>query len=158
TGIARRNGRSPRRPPMTRLVPWISAAFLISASYLVAQTPNSGSMPASGRVVHSLPKDRSMPPDLADGTRTSAIAISPDGRTVVYRAEEGGQFRLYQHVIGQSQDVTIAEPGAAYPFFSADSRSIGYSLPSPSGGFAAGAVLKRVTLSSGPAQAIVKDV
>jgi len=62
-----------------------------------------------------------------DPERPGAAAVSPDGRAIAFTAEANGAFQLYVRPL----DSVVARPvpgtdGAQYPFWSPDSRSIGY--------------------------------
>jgi eukaryotic-like serine/threonine-protein kinase len=75
-----------------------------------------------------------------------SLAISPDGRRLVFVAFAEGQQRLWLRYL----DAVEAQPilgteGATYPFWSPDSRSIG---------FFADAKLKRIDVAGGPPQVL----
>ena len=75
-----------------------------------------------------------------------SFALSPDGRQIVFVASGDGASRLWVRPL----DTTAAQPlagtdGASYPFWSPDSRSIGF--------FADGK-LKRLDLSAGAPQTL----
>jgi serine/threonine protein kinase len=74
------------------------------------------------------------------------FAISPDGRRLAFVASGDGQPRLWVRPLntGTSQPLAGTE-GAEYPFWSPDSRSIG---------FFAGGKLKGIDISGGPPQAV----
>jgi DNA-binding winged helix-turn-helix (wHTH) protein/Tol biopolymer transport system component len=78
-----------------------------------------------------------------------SFAISPDGRKLAYVATENGQSWLWVRQLAstKAQPLAVTEGGAAYAFWSPDSRSIGY--------FSAGK-LRRIDASGGSAQ-IVAD-
>ena len=83
----------------------------------------------------------------------SAFAISPDGRTVVFVADNEGQPTLWVRPL----DAASAQPlagteGARYPFWSADSRSIGFfTISGTSGG------LRRIEARGGPTQLVANS-
>ena len=75
-----------------------------------------------------------------------SLAISPDGRKVVFTGTSEGQTRLWVRSLG----LTLAQPltgtdGATFPFWSPDSQSIG---------FFADRQLKRIDVDSGTIQAL----
>jgi Tol biopolymer transport system component len=74
-------------------------------------------------------------------------AISPDGRTVAFVAASSGSFRkLWVRPLDSAASHDLAgTEGAAYPFWSPDSRSIG---------FFADEKLKRIDVSGGPPLAL----
>jgi serine/threonine-protein kinase len=57
-----------------------------------------------------------------------AVALSPDGRVVVYATpDSSGRYRLFKRPLDDLRQEPIAgSEGAAQPFFSPDGRSIGY--------------------------------
>jgi eukaryotic-like serine/threonine-protein kinase len=68
--------------------------------------------------------------------------VSPDGRVVVFSAWANGTQLLYQRAIGSSSiHPIVGTEGAAMPFWSADSRFVG---------FHASGLLKRVPIDGGP--------
>ena len=78
-------------------------------------------------------------------TRQS-FALSPDGRFLVYAASDGKTTRLYRRPMDQEQATLIpGTEGASQPFFSADSRSVGFLV---------GRELRRVPIEGGEARTI----
>jgi eukaryotic-like serine/threonine-protein kinase len=76
----------------------------------------------------------------------TSFAISPDGRTLVFVAYDQGQARLWLRPL----DATTAQPlagteGAMYPFWSPDSRALGFFADSK---------LKRIDIRGGVPQAL----
>jgi len=74
------------------------------------------------------------------------FALSPDGRRLVFVSSSGGSPRLWLRAL----DKTEAQPmqgtdGAAFPFWSADSRSIGFFTSSK---------LYKIDIAGGPPQAL----
>ena len=71
-----------------------------------------------------------------------SLALSPDGQQIVYVATSDGEPRLWlRHLTTTTPQPLAGTAGAEYPFWSPDSRSIGF--------FADGA-LKRLDLRAGP--------
>ena len=99
--------------------------------------------PQVTRFVDSLPEGRSMP---ASGI-SKVLALSPDGRALVYRAQDKGRFRLYRRFLDQPYAEPIGDDGAEEPFFSHDGQWVGYRV---------GRTLKRVPVRGGPAHTIVE--
>ena len=71
----------------------------------------------------------------------SAIALSPDGRRLVFVAQSGGETLLYLRPLDRFDATPLAgTTGARYPFFSPDGASVA---------FFAGEALKRVSIHGG---------
>src|SRR5262245_26227673 len=80
-------------------------------------------------------------------TRT-AVALSPDGKTLVFGAIWGGSQQLYRRAMDQLSAIPISSTsGGSSPFFSPDGQWIG---------FGADGELKKVPLSGGPAVTLCK--
>jgi serine/threonine-protein kinase len=80
-------------------------------------------------------------------TRT-AVALSPDGKTLVFSAIWGGTEQLYARRMDQLRATPIPGTSGGYgPFFSPDGQSVG---------FAADGELRKVPLSGGPPVALCK--
>ena len=80
-------------------------------------------------------------------TRT-AVALSPDGKTLVFSAIWGGTEQLYARRMDQLSATPISgTSGGHSPFFSPDGQWVG---------FGAGSELRKVPLSGGPAVAVCK--
>ncbi len=72
----------------------------------------------------------------------TAIAFSPDSRSLVFSAERNGRVQLYLRPLDQLEATAISgTEGASGPFFSPDGQAVGF--------YADGA-LKKVPLSGGP--------
>ena len=114
--------------------------------------------PVVSRFVEPLPAGRWVPVGTDDPSRRSAVAISPDGRTVAYSAAERGTFRVYRRFIDELEAVPIGEVGAERPFFSADGQWIAYCIRGTAADSGIQTVLKRVPVRGGPAEAIMAGV
>jgi serine/threonine protein kinase/Tol biopolymer transport system component len=79
-------------------------------------------------------------------SRLHSFAVSPDGRLVVMAANLNGKYQLWLRRLDalQGQPMALTE-GATYPFWSPDSRYIGF--------FADGR-LKKIAASGGPSQSL----
>jgi serine/threonine-protein kinase len=74
------------------------------------------------------------------------LALSPDGRRLVYTAERAGSTQLYLRSLDQFESVPIRETeGASVPFFSPDSEWLGFFAENK---------LKKVSLEGGAPQPI----
>jgi serine/threonine-protein kinase len=80
--------------------------------------------PIVTRATITLPADQSPAPGL---TAQPILALSPDGRRLVYTAGSSGAYRLFSRSIDQFAAVAIPGTDNAHaPFFSPDGRSIGF--------------------------------
>ena len=98
--------------------------------------------PRLTQFVDSLPEGRALPRNVSD---SKILALSPDGRTLVYRARDNGRFRLYRRFLDQPYAEPIGDEEADEPFFSPDGQWVAYQI---------GTTLKRVPVRGGPASAI----
>jgi serine/threonine-protein kinase len=125
-------------PLLRRIVPWAVAALSVA----VWMWRPSATPPVSRLTITLPPGQRLATVD------QPAIAISPDGKTLAYVAVESDSP---QHLYLRPLDSLEARPiagteGAMSPFFSQDSRWIG---------FFAGGKLKKVSLDGGPVAILV---
>jgi hypothetical protein len=118
---------------------WTTAALALSAAMIAAMA------------VPTVRYLRQGPPPTPAETRTdiltpagdlASFALSPDGRHIVYVATSDGAPRLWLRSLATATSQPLGgTEGAEYPFWSPDSRSIG---------FLAGGSLKRLDLGAGP--------
>jgi len=116
----------------------------------------SAAVTATQRVSIVLPERQ---PILIDRFPSNSLALSPDGRTLVYAAENldlpadrpGGRKQLFQRSL-DSRTVS-ALPGtfaAGQPFFSPDGQTVGF--------FTRAGALKKIALSGGAPVTLVEDL
>jgi eukaryotic-like serine/threonine-protein kinase len=128
------------------VLPWAIVALLAIAFAAFVVTDLMKKLPEGDAFVSQIPPPKGAQFTLANGGG-GPVAISPDGREIAFvAAGSSGQPKLWV----QPLDSETAQPlsgteGAAYPFWSADSRSIGY--------FAHG-MMNRVDASGGPSESI----
>lgn len=132
----------------SRTLPWtVALAFAALALWIATRTPQAE--PQVSRVLLGVaPAERLLsgyPGDASTGqgrpSRT-AMAFSPDGRSLVMNAEREGKVQLYLRRLDQLDAIPIAgTEGASNPFFSPDGQSLG---------FHADGALRRVPVGGGP--------
>jgi eukaryotic-like serine/threonine-protein kinase len=118
---------------------WFAMGALVAAAALqFGPTRRADPLPspASVRTVVTLPPQTS----IAAG-RGSSIALSPDGRTLVFAGQIDKTVRLFVRPLDKFEAVPLAgTEDAAHPFFSPDGRWIG---------FFAGGKLKKIAVEGG---------
>ena len=131
------------RWPADAQLPWIAAGILLVAlvaSIIILATiyfrqPHS----TEARVMKSF----ILPPDK---TSFGQLALSPDGKWLAFTGATGGKVQLWVRALDALESKVIpGTAGAAFPFWSPDSRSIG---------FFADARLKKIDATGGPAQTL----
>ena len=126
TGRARPGGA--RRHIDRRAVRAIAAVVLaaIGLGALITWLPRLTSRdrpPAATRLTVALPPHHELNSDAG----AAPLAISPDGRVVVYGADNAGTTQLYlRRLDAFDSRVLTGTEGAQYPFFSPDGESIGF--------------------------------
>ena len=129
----------PQRVGWRRTMPFVATAAVASlvagmAVWTVTRPDPPAPRPAT-RFAVALPS--------TDLLGISGLALSPDGRNLVYMATRDGVEQLYRREMDQLEAVPIrGTEGAQFPFLSPDGASLGF--------FADGA-LKKVSLAGGPA-------
>jgi eukaryotic-like serine/threonine-protein kinase len=129
--------------------PWIAAAAV--AGVLVGAAASAawlaGSRTAAPSAAVSVKASIALPPGGRFSPFGSNLALSPDGRLLVYSAIDNGTQRLFLRALDsfEAQPLPGTE-GAETPFFSPDGTQVG---------FQAGGQLKRVALAGGSPAKIV---
>ena len=143
-------GPAPTVPaaPRSNRVPWLVAALAtiaMIASVVVAQR-----MSRSGTLAPDLVQFTVAPPEktvfggpAAGGTgRAAQLAISPDGRNIVFVAGAPSVFQIWLRPVASAEARPIpGTEGGAFPFWSPDSQFVA---------FFAGGKLKKVAIAGGP--------
>ena len=131
------NNRGLKRRPPVRL--WLTAAVPVVAALCATAWLYLGHQVA----VSEMLRVSILPPE---GASLQSSAISPDGRYLVFTARSGRITRLWLRALNASEPKPIADTeGAAYPFWSPDSQSIGFFTAE---------TLKSIHLAGGPAHVI----
>jgi serine/threonine protein kinase/Tol biopolymer transport system component len=95
----------------------------------------------------------------------TAVALSPDGRQLVYVGHDGKTSQLYVRHLDRDGAVAIAgTTGAQSPFFSPDGREVGFFIAGPERSDAYGAIIgagvdangaiRRVAIAGGPVRTV----
>ncbi len=125
-----RRGRSPLLWAVAALVLGAAAGALV---FRFLARPASPAVSSIRTVLH-LPADTgvSLPggPFAASFPAGAAVAVSPDGRTVVFRGTKQGVSRLYRRRLDrdEAEPITGTEDGFA-PFFSPEGQWLGFFTP-----------------------------
>ena len=126
------------------LVGALATIALIAAAAVAWRMSRSGAL-ASDQVQFTIapPENTSFGGPAAGGTGTAAqLAISPDGRNIAFVAGAQSEFQLWLRPVASADARAIqGTEGAAFPFWSHDSRFIA---------FFAGGKLKKVAIAGGP--------
>jgi serine/threonine protein kinase len=138
-------GTSPLQPPVwRRALPWAAAILLISTAFLAALLLREPSVPPRSVRSYILPPEKTF---FAFEGELGTPVISPDGGRLVFAARNSSGVEM---LWVRPLDSLTAQPlagteGASFPFWSPDSRSVGY--------FASGKLMKIDTFG-GPTQTI----
>ena len=121
-GAAAEASATNRKRPLA----WLAVAFLtlvVGGALGVGLSPRASEPPVVEFEVPSPPDTRFY----LDPERPGAATVSPDGRAIAFTAEAKGSYQLYL----RSLDSAVVRPlpgteGAQYPFWSPDSRWLGF--------------------------------
>jgi eukaryotic-like serine/threonine-protein kinase len=126
------------------LVAALSLIMLIATAGVALRMSRSGA-PASDLVQFTIapPENTVFGGPAAGGTGTIAqLAVSPDGRNIVFVAGVQGEFKIWLRPVASADSRPMqGTEGAAFPFWSHDSRFIA---------FFAGGKLKKAAIAGGP--------
>ncbi len=132
-------------PARRATLPWIAAALalVLAVGFAVAYL-RSGGAPARSVRSYVLPPEKTF---FVFNGATGGAVLSPDGTRLVYAAADGSGRKL---LWVRPLDSLTAQPlegtdGASYPFWSPDSRSVGFFVPGK---------LKKIDTFGGPPQAV----
>ena len=131
------------QPIWQKTLPWVVVALLVVAVVVLALQQGGGSSD-DAKVSHLaaiLPEDLEL--DLSPETN---IALSPDGKSLVFAANSERTTQLYLRQLDGLEVIPITgTEGASNPFFSPDGNSVGYF---------SGGKLRRISLQGGVQQTL----
>ena len=108
-------------PPWKRYAPWAIAAVLGVTLLFRGQAPQPPPARQTKFVIQIPPEQR------LTGSADYPFDVSPSGDKLVYAAESGGVTRLYLRPIDAFDAAALpGTEGSRYPFFSPDSRWVGF--------------------------------
>ncbi len=120
----------------------VAAALGLGAGMAIARRSGPSTRPLPVRMQVAMPENASLP-------SSASVAVSPDGRQVVFPMRVEGETSLHVRSLEALDLRRIAgTEGAAMPFWSPDARQIAFASGYQS--------LKRVDLSGGPSQTICR--
>jgi serine/threonine-protein kinase len=141
---------APAAPLWRRVMPWATTAVFgagLVVALLLWAPWKSTPLPESRRLLTGVGADAYVVS--SDGLQGSAVAVSPDGRTLVFMGApkiRGSQPRLFVRKLDQLQATALdGTEGAFAPFFSPDSQEIGFFVD------ASGGALKKIPVGGGAA-------
>ncbi len=125
---------APAQPRWRRVVPWAAAGVLALGSMLIgtvlgrrsAEDVSSAAVPVTFAIAP--PEHTSFGGPASGGTGTGTqVAVSPDGRNITFVAGAQSAFQIYLRPIASPVPRAIAgTEGGTFPFWSPDSRFIGF--------------------------------
>ena len=129
-------------------IPWaVTAAAIVAAIGIAGRSIRRvPAIEAPTRLTATLEQDYSAPQP------GRSVAMSPDGRLLVYAASSGpGRLMLYRRALDRLSGEPIpGTDGAGQPFFSPDGRSLAF--------FTVGGELKKVALDGSPPVSLAKEM
>ena len=137
-------------PWVVRVLPLVVAALAIGGAggWWLRRTPTATPAVVSRLQMSVSPAEQLASSNVSFRPVRHAVAISPDGRAVVFTGSRGNVAQLYSRPLDHDEATPIAgTEGGAAPFFSADGSSIGFWV---------GSTLKRVPVAGGQAATIAE--
>jgi eukaryotic-like serine/threonine-protein kinase len=131
----------PRSPRVTTWLTWAAAPVAVALALAGWMRPGVP-LPAEATPLRF---DIELPAHIRLGNLDGPV-ISPDGRSVAYTAEVDGVRQLFRTDLSTQHAIALPDTqGASLPFWSPDSRDLG---------FFAGGMLRRVPASGGPVRVL----
>ena len=132
------------------VVPWAFAALLFGAaiSWLIPRSPSSDAR-VTQLQTDVLPADQLVNSVASTRPSRNALAISPDGRSLVFVGMKGTTRQLYRRSLDRTDATPIAgTEGALAPFFSPDGAWLA---------FWADRTIKKMPIAGGPPASLLND-
>ena len=114
-------------PRWRRLLPWVAAGLAAVAALVLGAGGMSKERDTSSTIRFQVP-----PPEgggyQLDPYRPGPVVVSPDGESLAYTAwDADGEVRIFVRDLDEVQPRVLAETeGARYPFWSPDSKNLGF--------------------------------
>jgi eukaryotic-like serine/threonine-protein kinase len=135
----------PRAPSRSRWLAWTSAVALLGVVALAWGVWSNRPVPALPEIRFDITT-----PEVADPFLLPSVALSADGRQILFVADSDGQPHVWLRAIDSVSARPLAGTGGAqYPFWSPDGRSVA---------FYADGLLKRLDLDGGLVRTLAKAV
>ena len=146
-----------RLPAWRRALPWALAGVLgagLGVVWMAMRSQPGSGLPVARVLLGVGPAERLLSGYSGDASAgqgrpsRTAMAFSPDGRSLAFSAEREGRVQLYLRPLDQLDAIPIAgTEGASTPFFAPDGQSLGF--------YADGA-LRKVPVGGGPVVELCK--
>ena len=115
-------GLTPRRKLLWGIGGALAGAALVAAAWLLAR-PEPHAAPPGVHALLALPAGERL------WTERQSLALSTDGRTVVFTAAREGSPRLFRRPLaGTRAELIVGSDGASVPFFSPDGQWVGFMV------------------------------
>ncbi len=110
-----------------KALPWAVAAVAVVAAVVVGVATRSSRSPASSAIRFQVPPPEGRGFQL-DSTRPGPAVVSPDGHSLAFSAwDTDGQVRIFVRDLDEVRPRVLAgTEGAQYPFWSPDSKNLGF--------------------------------
>jgi hypothetical protein len=112
----------PQTQSRTKWLAWASVVVLLGIIVLILGVNSTRRFPAAPEVRFDIAT-----PEVASPPSLSSVALSPDGRQILFVADSDGQPHVWVRAINSVSARPLAGTGgAAFPFWSPDARSVAF--------------------------------